>query len=127
MIRCMNLTKMTKHLETMALLYENFEQAYHEKKEAEETFDREFHSLLERVVTCKSRCLETSAAYDRAEGALNEGLGLVKCQFEETSAAVLALTQGNQARGSNEHVYLQEALNILDVLLLRGTQELRGN
>ena len=52
--------------------------------------------------------------YDRAEEALNEGLGLVKGQFQEVSAAVLALTQGNQARGSNEHVYLQKALNILD-------------
>ena len=53
--------KMSKHFETLALLYENFEQAYHEKEEAEETFDKEFYSLIERVATCKTRCSDTSA------------------------------------------------------------------
>ena len=119
--------QMSKHLETLAPLYENFEQAYNEKREAEEQLDKEFYSLLERVAASKTRCSETSTAYDRAELALNEGLGLVRCQFEETSLATLALTQGNQARGSNEHLYLQEVLNILDALLLRGTQEVSGS
>ena len=58
--------------------------------------------------------------------ALDEGLGLVRNQFEETSAATLALTQGTQARSTNEFAYLQGALDILDALLLRGTQEVRG-
>ena len=79
------------------------------------------------MASYKSRCSETSAAFDHAERVLNEGLGLVYGQFKEVSASVLALSQGNQARGSNEHAYLEEALTILDTLLLRGTKELRGN
>ena len=116
----------SKHLVTLALLYENFEQACNEKKEAEEEFNKEFYSLLEKVAASRSRCSEASAAYDRAEMAINEGLGLVRSQFEETSSATLALTQGTQARSSNENAYLQEALVILDALLLRGTHEVRG-
>ena len=34
--------KMTKHIETLAVLCENFEQAYQDKKEAEDIFDKEF-------------------------------------------------------------------------------------
>ena len=71
----------------------------------------------------RSRCSEASAVYDRTELALNEGLGLVRRQFQDTSAATLALTVGTQARSTNENAYLQEALDILDALLLRGTQE----
>ena len=118
---------MAKHIETLAVLYENFEQAYHDKKEAEDTFDRKFYSFIERVASHKSRCSETSAAFEQAERDLNEGLGLIHSQFKEFTASVLALSQGSQARGSNEHAYLEEALNILDTLLLRGTQEIRGN
>ena len=116
----------SKHLETLTLLFENFEQACNEKREAEEQFDKDFYCLLENVAASRSRCSEASAAYDRAEAALDEGLGLVRCQFGETSSATLALTQGTQARSSNEYAYLQEALDILDALLLRGTQEVRG-
>ena len=39
--------KMAKYIGTLAVLYENFEQAYHEKKEAEQTFDRVFPSRNE--------------------------------------------------------------------------------
>ena len=69
---------MSKHLDTLALLYENFEQAYMERKEAEARFDQDFHELLEKVAASRTRCLEASAAHDRAEEALNEGLGLVR-------------------------------------------------
>ena len=94
--------KMAKHVETLAGLYENFEQAYRDKKDAEVTFDREFNSLIERVASYKSRCSEATVALDQAERDLHEGLGLIKSQFKEVTASVLALAQGNQARGSNE-------------------------
>ena len=55
--------------------------------------------------------------------ALNEGLGLVRNQFEETTAATLSLTVGTAARSTNECSHLQEALDMLDALLLRGSQE----
>ena len=104
----------------------NFEQTCTEKREAEEHFDKDFYSLLENVAASRKRCSEASMAYDRADAALNEGLGLVRCQFGETSLATLALTQGTEGRGTNEHIHLQEAVEILDTLLLRGTQEVRG-
>ena len=87
--------QMGKHLETLALLYGNFKQAYMERKEAEERFDQDFHELLEKVVASRTRSLEASAAHDRAEEALNEGLGVVRKQFEATAAATLSLTVGN--------------------------------
>ena len=99
---CMLNQQMGKHLETLALLYENFEQACNEKRDAEEQFDKDFYSVLEILGARRKQCSEASTAYDNAEAALNEGLGLVRCQFRETSLATLALTQGTQARGSNE-------------------------
>ena len=36
-----------KYLENLAILYENFEQACTERKEAEEQFDKDFHEMLE--------------------------------------------------------------------------------
>ena len=62
----------SKHLETLALLYGNFEQACNEKREAEEQFYKDFYCLLENVATSRSRCSEASAAYDRAEAALDK-------------------------------------------------------
>ena len=115
--------KLSKHLETLALLYQKCEQACREKKVADEQFNKDFYCLLERAFVGKARCLETSVAYEKTEEALNEGLGLVSCQFQEVSTAVLALTQGNQARGTNEQAYLLEALTVLDALLLSITQE----
>ena len=120
-------TEVLEFDEGNAGLYENFEQAYHDKKEAEDIFDREFNSLIGRVASYKSRCTGATVALDRAERDLNEGLGLIKSQFTEVTTSVLALSQGNQARGSNEHAYFEQALNILDTLLLRCTQEIRGN
>ena len=45
------------------------------------TFDRKFYSFIERVASHKSRCSETSAAFEQAERDLNEGLGLIHSQF----------------------------------------------
>ena len=67
--------------------------------------------------------METSAAYDRIERDLNEGLGLVRNQFAATAAATLSMTVGTADRSTNEISYLQEALDLLDTLLLRGPQE----
>ena len=51
-----------KYLETLAILYENFEKACTERKEAEEPFDKDFHGMLENMAASRSRCLEASAA-----------------------------------------------------------------
>ena len=94
-----------------------------ERKDAEEQFDKDFHEMLEKFATSRSRCVEASAAYDRTELNLNKGLGLVRSQFEATAAATLSLTVGTADRSTNEITYIQEALNLLDVLLLRESQE----
>ena len=78
------------------------------------------------MAASRSRCLEASAAYDRTEMALNEGLGLVRKKFEEKAAATLSLTVGTSARSTNECAYLQEALDMLDALLLRGLHDEGG-
>ena len=115
--------KTGKYLETLAVLYENFEQACTERKEAEEQFDKDFHDMLEKLAGSRSRCVQASAAYDRIETNLNEGLGLVRSQFAATAAATLSLTVGTADRSTNEISYLQEALDLLDALLLRGPKE----
>ena len=115
--------KTGKYLETPAILYENVEHACTERKEAEEQFDKDFHELLEKMAESRSRCVEASAACDKIEKDLNEGLGLVRNQFEETVAAKMSLTVGTADRSTNEVTYLQEALDLLNALLLRGTQE----
>ena len=115
--------KTGKYLETLAILYENFEHACTEKKEAEEQFDKDFHEMLEKMAASRSRWVEPSAAYDKIETDLNEGLGLVCNQFEETVAATMSSTVGTADRSTNEITYLQEALDLLDALLLRETQE----
>ena len=115
--------QMSKHLDTLALLHETFEQAYMERKEAEERFDQDLQELLEKVAASRTRSLEASAAHDRAEEVLNEGLGLVRKQFEATAAATLSLTVGTSARSTNECAYLQEALEMLDALLVHGSNE----
>ena len=47
-------------------------------------------------------------------------------QFEETAAATLSLTVGTSARSTNECAYLQEAMDMLDALLLRGSHDEGG-
>ena len=67
--------------------------------------------------------MEAAAADQRVESNLNEGLGLVRSQFQATSAATLSLTVGTADRDNNEVTYLQEALHLLDNLLLREKQD----
>ena len=91
-----------KYLENLAILNENFEQACTERKEAEEQFDKYFHENVGTLAASRSRCVETSAAYDRIERDLNEGLGLVRNQFAATAAATLSMTVGTADRSTNE-------------------------
>ena len=107
--------QMSKHLETLPL-----------RKEAEEKFDPDFNELLEKVAASRARCLEASAAHDRSEMALNEGLCLVRKQFEATAAATLSLTVGNPARSTHVCAFLQEALEMLDALLIHGSHDEGG-
>ena len=115
--------KTGKYLETLAVLYENFVQACTERKEAEAQFDKDFHGMLEKLAASRSSCVEASAAYDRIETNLNEVVELVRSQFAATAAATLSSTVGTADRSTNEFSYLQEALDLLDALLLRGAQE----
>ena len=115
--------KMSRHLETLALLYSNFDSARDERKEAEEQFDKDFKFLLEKIAAGRSRCIAASKNFNKVEMDLNEGLGLVYDQFRETEVATRALTCGTEARGHNEFTYLQEDLDMISGLLRRESHE----
>ena len=63
-------------MDTLALLYGNFEQACAQGKEAEEEFDKYLDEMFKRLSSSREKCAEAAAIYERAEIALNEGLGL---------------------------------------------------
>ena len=115
--------KMSRHLETLALLYRNFDAAREERKEAEEQFDKDFQFMLEKIAANRSRCIAASENFNKVETDWNEGLGFVYDQFRETEVAKRALTCGTEARGNNEITYLQEALDMISGLLRRESHE----
>ena len=115
--------KMSRHLETLALLYRNFDAARDERKEAVEQFDKDFQFMLEKIAASRSRCVAASENFNKVETNLNEGLELIYEMFQETEVATRALTCGTEARGDNEIAYLQEVLDILSGLLRRESHE----
>ena len=94
-------TEQPKYLETLALLYSNFEQIYTEKKEVEEQFDRDFDEALKMLYESRVRCIKVAETYAQIEEDLNEGLRVVRNHFQDTAAATLALTCGRNDRGSS--------------------------
>ena len=109
-------------METLALLYANFEQICTEK-EVEKQFARNFDESLKMLSESHARCIKVAATYERIEEDLNEGLRVVRNHFQETATATLALalTCGKNDRGLNEVLYLQETLYMVDSLLARDT------
>ena len=83
-------------METLALLYANFERICAEKKEVEEQFD------------------QVAETYARIEDDLNEGL---------RATATLALTCGKNDPGHDEVLYLQETMDMVDSLLAMDTHD----
>ena len=108
-----------KYLETLALLYANFEQICTGKREIEEQFDRDFDNSLKRLSESRALCVKVAATYAGIEADLNEGLGVVRSQFNDTAAATLSLSLscGTNDHDNNEVLYLQETL--VDSLLAR--------
>ena len=86
----------SNYLETLAL------------KEVEEQFDRDFDESLKMLSESRARCLKVAETYARIEEDLNEGLRVVRNDFQDTATATLALTCGKNDRGHNEVLYLQE-------------------
>ena len=113
----------TRYLETLALLYSNFEQICTEKKEVEEQFDRDFDESLKMLSESGARCIKVAETCARIEEDLNEGLRVVRKHFQDTVTATLALTCGKNDRGHNEVFYLQETLTMVDSLLARDTHD----
>ena len=113
----------SKYVETLALLYANFERICAEKKEVEEQFDRDFEESLKMLSESLSRCIRVAETYARIEDDLNEGLRVIRYHFQETATATLALTCGKNDRGHNEVHYLQETLAMVDSLLARDTHD----
>ena len=64
----------SKYLETVALLYSNFEQICTEKREVEEQFDRDFGESLNQLSERSARCIKVAETYARIEEDLYEGL-----------------------------------------------------
>ena len=113
----------SKYVETLALLYANFERICAEKKEAEEQFDRDFDGSLKLLSDSRNRCIRVAETHARIEKNLNEGLRVIRNHFQETASATLALTCGKSDPGHNEVIYLQEALAMVDTLLARDTHD----
>ena len=112
-----------KYLETLALLYANFEQICTEKREIEEQFDRDFDDSLRRLSESRALCVKVAATYARIEADLNEGPGVVRSQFNDMAAATLSLSCGTNDRDNNEALYVQETLALVDSLLARETHD----
>ena len=112
-----------KYLETLALLYSNFEQICTEKGEVEEQFDRDFDEALKHLSESRERCIRVAETYARIEEDLNEGLRVVRSQFNDTAAATLALSCGKNDRDHNEVLHLQATLALVDSLLARETHD----
>ena len=62
-----------KYLETLALLYANFEQICTEKREVEEQFDRDLNDSLRKLSESRARCVKVAETHARIEEDLNEG------------------------------------------------------
>ena len=112
-----------KYLETLALLYANFEQICTEKREVEEQFDGDFDDSLRKLSESRARCVKVAATYARIEEDLNEGLRVVRSQFHDTAEATMSLSCGKNDRDNNEVLYLQETLALVDSLLARETHD----
>ena len=84
-----------KYLETLALLFSNFEQICTEKREVEEQFGRDFDESLKRLSESRARCIKVAETFARIEEDLNEGLRVVRSQFN-MAAATLALSCGKK-------------------------------
>ena len=110
----------SKYVETLALLYANFERIC---AEVEEQFDRDFDESLKTLSESCSRCIRVAETYARIEEDLNEGLRVIRNHFQKTATATLALTYGKNDRGHNEVLYLQETLAMVDSLLARDTHD----
>ena len=106
------------YVETLALLYANFEQICKEK-EVEEQFGRDFDESLKMLSENRARCIKVA----RVELDLNEGLRVVRNHFQETATATVALTCVKNDRGHNEVLYLQETLAMVDSLLAKDTHD----
>ena len=113
----------SKCLETLALLYSNFEQICTEKKEVEEQFDWDFDESLRKLSESRAPCIKVAETYARIEEDWNECLRVVRNHFQDTAAATLALTCGKNDRGHNEVLYLQETLTMVDSLLSSDTRD----
>ena len=113
----------SKYVETLALLFANFERMCAEKKEAEDQFDRDFDESLNLLSHSQDRCARVAETHARIEEDLNEGLRVIRNHFLETASATLALTCGKNDRGHNEAIYLQESLAIVDALLAKDTHD----
>ena len=105
----------TKYSDTLALLYENFEQICTEKGEAEEQFDRDFDDSFKKHSESRERCAKVAATYAQIEEHLKEGLRVVRNQFRDTASA--------NNRENNEVLYLQETLALIDSLLAKETHD----
>ena len=63
----------SKYVETLALLYANFERICAEKKEAEEQFDTDFDESLKMLSDSRNHCIRVAETHARIEEYLNEG------------------------------------------------------
>ena len=77
----------SKYVETLALLYANFERICAEKKEVEEQFARDFDESLKMLSESRSRCTRVAETYARIEDDLNEGMKVIRNHFRETATA----------------------------------------
>ena len=57
----------SKHVETLGLLYANFERICAEKKEAEDQFDRDFDESLKLLSDSRNRCARVAETHARIE------------------------------------------------------------
>ena len=112
-----------KCLETLALLYANFERICTEKEEVEKQFDRDFDESLKMVSESSARCIKVAATHARIEEDLNEGLRVVRSQFHDTAAATMSLSCGSNDRDIKEVFYVQETVAMVDSLLARETHD----
>ena len=85
-----------KYVETLALLYANFEQIYTKKREVEEQFDRDFDDSLTKLSESRARCVKVAATHARIKEDLNEGLRIPHSHFHDTTAATMSLSCGTQ-------------------------------
>ena len=87
-----------KYVETLALLYANFEQICTEKMEVEEQFDRDFDDSLTKLSESRARCVKVAATHARIEEDLDEGLRVHHSHFHDTAAATTSLSCGTHDR-----------------------------